>query len=181
MTRIGTTMLALAALVLAGSPAATAGEVVLPYHSTAQVTEDCGSQCSGFSDWEADCKANGYDQAFQAVRVVNASYLGRATSFEQGCLAYSTTGAVRSNVQVTVTSRNGRDSLTFYANVVFDFAPWSAPLNPPPATGTFTITGGTGRFAQATGSGTVGNVFGQGNPGWIIYMDGTLRLSHGNR
>jgi len=181
MTKIGAMMLALAALVLAGSPAATAGEAVLPFHATAQVAEDCGSQCSGLPAWEAECAANRYDAGFQAVRVVNASYLGRATSFEQGCLAFSATGAARSNVQLTVTAQNGRDSLTFYVNVVFDFAPWSAPLNPPPATGTFTITGGTGRFAQATGSGTVGNVFGPGNPGWIIYLDGTLRLSHGNR
>ena len=37
MTRIGAMMLALAALVLAGSPAATAGETVLPFHATAQV------------------------------------------------------------------------------------------------------------------------------------------------
>ena len=181
MTRIGAMMLALAALVLAGSPAATAGKTVLPFHATVQVTEDCGSQCLGLADWEAECTSKGYDAGFQAVRVGYASYLGRATSFEQGCLAFSATGAVRSNVQLTVTAQNGRDSLTFYVNVVFDFASWSAPLNPPPATGTFTITGGTGRFAQATGSGTVGNVFGQGNPGWIVFLDGTLRLSHGNR
>ena len=34
MMRIGAMMLALAALVLAGSPAATAGEPVLPFHAT---------------------------------------------------------------------------------------------------------------------------------------------------
>ena len=181
MTRIGAMMLALTALVLADRPPRRPAEAVLPFHATAQVTEDGGSQCSGLPAWSAECAANGYDAGFQAVRLVNASYLGRATSFEQGCLAFSATGAARSNVQLTVTAQNGRDSLTFYVNVVFDFAPWSAPLNPPPATGTFTITGGTGRFAQATGSGTVGNVFGQGNPGWIVYLDGTLRLSHGNR
>ena len=82
MTRIGAIMLALAALVLAGSPAATAGETVLPFHATAQVAEDCGSQCSGLPDWEKECAANGYNAGFQAVRLVNASYLGgpRASS-----------------------------------------------------------------------------------------------------
>jgi hypothetical protein len=82
---------------------------------------------------------------------------------------------------MTVYGRNGDDRLTFYANALFDFAGWSVPLNPPPATGTFTITGGAGRYAEARGSGTLGNVFGEGNPGWIIYLDGSLRTRQGRR
>jgi hypothetical protein len=169
-------------LLLLGAASARAGEPALPFHATLQVTEDCESlpdpaQCLGFDDWSAECPANEYDQAFQAVRTGYATHLGRVTSFERGCLEFSATGVARSNVQVTVYARNGHDTLTWYANALFDFAVWNGSLNPPPAAGTFTITGGTGRYAGAHGSGTLGNIFGEGNPGWIIYLDGSLRLS----
>jgi hypothetical protein len=185
MTRTLTGVLALAALLLFGT-AAQAGEPVLPFHATLQATEDCESlpnpaQCLGFDDWSAECLAKGYNQAFQAVRTGYATHLGRVSSFERGCLEFSATGVARSNVQMTVYARNGHDALTFYANALFDFATWSAPLNPPPATGTFTITGGTGRYAGVRGSGTLGNVFGEGNPGWIIFLDGSLWARHGER
>jgi hypothetical protein len=154
----------LAVLLSAGVASAGADEPVLPFHATLQATEDCDSlpnpaQCLGFDDWSAECLAKGYNQAFQAVRTGYATHLGRVSSFERGC----------------------RDALTFYANALFDFAGWGAPLNPPPATGTFTITGGTGRYGEARGSGTLGNVFGEGNPGWIIYLDGFLQPRHGHR
>ena len=183
MRRTLTGVLALVALLLSGA-GVQAGEPVLPFHATLQATEDCESlpnpaQCLGFDDWSAECLAKGYDQAFQAVRTGHATHLGRVSSFERGCLEFSATGVARSNVQMTVYAWNGHDALTFYANALFDFAAWSAPLNPPPATGTFTITGGTGRYAGVSGGGTLGNVFGEGNPGWIIYLDGSLRLSRG--
>jgi hypothetical protein len=183
MTRTMKGVLALAALALWGT-AAQGGEPVLPFHATLQVSGECGSgtpsdQCPGLADWVAECQAMGYGGGFQAVRTGHATFLGEVTSFEQGCLEPSATGVVRSNVQMTVTAKSGHSTLTFYANAFFDFAEWSAPLNPPPATGTFTITGGTGRYAQARGSGTLGNVFGEGNAGWTIYLDGTLRLLHG--
>ena len=172
----------LGVLLLLGAVSARANEPVLPFHATLQATEDCESlpnpeQCLGLEDWTAECLANGYNQAFQAVRTGHATHLGRVISFERGCLEFSATGAARSNVQLTVYARNGHDTLTFYANALFDFAAWKAPLNPPPATGTFTITGGTGRYAGVRGSGTLGNVFGEGNPGWIIFLDGSLRLT----
>ncbi|HEX9189163.1 MAG TPA: hypothetical protein VGB87_18945 [Vicinamibacteria bacterium] len=173
-------------LLLLGAAWAGAGEPVLPFHATLQATDDCESlpnpgQCLGFDDWSAECLARGYNQAFQAVRAGHATHLGHVTSFERGCLEFGATGVARSNVQLTVYARNGDDTLTFYANALFDFAGWSAPLNPPPATGTFTITGGTGRYAGVRGSGTLGNVFGEGNPGWIIYLDGSLRTRQGRR
>ena len=176
----------LAVLLSLGAASAVAGEPVLPFHATLQLTEDCESlpnpaQCLGFDDWSAECLAKGYNQAFQAVRTGYATHLGRVSSFERGCLEFSATGVARSNVQMTVYAWNGHDALTVYANALFDIAAWSAPLNPPPATGTFTITGGTGRYERARGSGTLGNVFGEGNPGWIIYLDGFLRKRHGDR
>lgn len=183
MTRTMRHVLALAALTLWGA-AARGGEQVVPFHATLQVSGECGSstpsdQCPGLADWVAECQGMGYGGGFQAVRTGYATSLGEVTSFEQGCLEFTPTGVTRSNVQLTVTAKNGHGSLIFYANAFFDFAAWSAPLNPPPATGTFTITGGTGRYAPARGSGTLGNVFGEGNPGAIIYLDGTLRLLHG--
>jgi hypothetical protein len=178
-------MLVLAALLLAGSPATTAGEPVLPFHATLQITEDCETstslQCASFWDWVSECQAKGYGWGFQVVRVGQASHLGRVTSFEQGCLEFTATGAARSNVQMTVAARNGCDRLTLYANAVFDFAAWTVPLNPPPATGTFTITGGAGRYAGARGTGTLGNVVGDFGPGTIIDLDGVLRPGHGGR
>jgi len=177
----------MAVLVLLGAASAGAGEPVLPFHATLQATEDCESsaspseQCRGFADWLAECQAKGYGWGFQAVRSGYATQLGRVTSFEQGCLEFSATGFTRSNVQLTVTARSGHGALIIYVNALFDFASWNAPLNPPPATGTFTITGGSGRYAGARGSGTLGNVFGEGSPGWIVYLDGFLRPAVGNR
>jgi hypothetical protein len=178
MTRTLTGVLALVALLLSGT-AAQAGESVLPFHATLQDIPDCESspdsdQCGHFPDWLATCQAQGYDSAFQAVRTGYADFMGRVTSFEQGCLVYPQAGGlVRSYVQLTITARNG-DTLTSFAAVLFDFAQANAP-----GTGTFSITGGTGRFAGARGSGTLGNVMSEGNPGWIIYMDGSLRLPGG--
>jgi hypothetical protein len=172
-------MLALAALLLAGSSGATAGEAVLPFHATLRITEDCETssslQCASFWDWVAECQVKGYGWGFQVARAGQASHLGQVTSFEQGCLEFTATGVARSNVQMTVTARNSRDKLTLYANALFDFAEWAAPLNPPPATGTFTITGGAGRYAGARGTGTLGNVVGDFGPGTIIDLDGVLR------
>ena len=182
MTRTSTGVLALVALLLSGT-GVQAGEPVLPFHSTLQLIEDCESsptpseQCLGFANWVAECQAKGYDWGFQSVRTGEATLMGRVTSFEQGCLDFpdvgSPSGIVRSYVQLTITARNG-DTLTSYAAGMFDFTQTNAP-----GTGTFSITGGTGRFAGARGSGTNGNVKGEGNPGWIIYQDGSLRLSRG--
>lgn len=180
MTRTLTGVLALVALLLSGT-AAQAGESVLPFHATLQLIQDCESspdsdQCGQFPDWLATCQAQGYDWAFQDVRTGYADFMGRVTSFEQGCLDFPEAGPKalgRSYVQVTMTARNG-DTLTTFAAGLFDFAQANVP-----ATGTFSITGGTGRFAGARGSGTTGNVTSEGNPGWIIYMDGSLRLPGG--
>ena len=173
----------LGVLLLLGAVSAPAAEPVLPFHATLQATatQSCDAlpdptQCEDFPNWSIECLAKGYGQAFQAVRTGRATALGRVVSFERGCLEPGTTGAVRSNVQMTVYAVHGGDTLTFYANALFDFATWAAPLGPPPATGTFTIVGGTGRYAGVRGTGTLGNVFGKGNPGWIIYLDGSLRL-----
>jgi hypothetical protein len=168
-------------VMLLGAAVAGAGESVLPFHVALQVTGDCQSSdtpagCLDPDVWVAECQAMGYAAGFQAVRSGKASDLGRVTSVERGCLDFTPTGVARSNVQLTVTARRGRGALTIYANALFDFASWSAPLNPPPATGTFTITGGTGRYQQARGSGTLGNIFGEGNAGWTIYLDGSLWL-----
>ena len=183
MTRTWVGVLALVALLLMGTATAQAGEPVLPFQATLQMIENCESssspsdQCLGFAQWLTECQVKGYDWGFQVVRAGHATHLGRVTGFEQGCLEFTETGVARSNVQLTVTARSGRDKLTIFGYALFDFAEWTAPLNPPPATGTFTITGGTGRYAQARGSGTLGNVFGEGGPGTIMYLDGFLRTS----
>lgn len=182
MTRILTGVIALAALLMSGA-AAQAGEAILPFHATLQLTEDCESslnpseQCQHFSEWLAACQAQGYDWAFQDVRTGRATPLGAVTSFEQGCLDFPENGPpglVHSYVWLTVTWH--ASTITSFNQVVFNFAEAA-----PPATGTFVITGGTGRFAGARGSGTLGNVFDNGNPGWIIFQDGYLRLSGGDR
>jgi hypothetical protein len=175
--------LGLVALLLAGA-AVQAGETVIPFHAALKVVEDCetsvnagnpSDQCLGFQAWLAACQAQGYNWAFQDLRTGQATLMGQVTSFEQGCLHFSGPGGLaRSYVQLTITARNG-DTLTQFAAGVFDFAQAN-----PPATGTFSITGGTGRFAGARGSGTTGNVTGGGNPGLIIYEDGSLRLSGGH-
>lgn len=178
----------LGVLLLLGAASAPAAEPVLPFHATLQATatQSCDAlpdptQCLDSANWSAECLAKGYAMAFQAVRTGQATLLGRVVSFERGCLEPGTTGATRSNVQMTVYALRGGDALTFYANALFDFAAWDAPLGPPPATGTFAIVGGTGRYAGIRGTGTLGNVFGEGNPGWIIYLDGSLRLPVGER
>lgn len=169
------------ALAVAGA-AAQAGEPVLPFHATLQTTEDCESssqpseRCQRFQAWVSQCQASGYTWGFQVVRKGHATHLGPVTSFEQGCLEFSATGVARSNVQLTVWARGGRDTLAFYANALFDFAQTA-----PPATGTFTITGGSGRYAKARGSGTLGNVGGDFGPGTIVFLDGSLRPGHGWR
>jgi hypothetical protein len=55
---------------------------------------------------------------------------------------------------------------------LFDFATANAP-----GAGSFSITGGTGRFAGALGSGATGAVNVRGNPGAVVYQDGWLRLA----
>ncbi len=171
----------MAMLLLLGAVSAAAAEPASPFHATLQVIEGCEplpdpTQClADPAIWNAECLAKGYNQGFQTARTGHATHLGAVVSFERGCLEFSTTGFVRSNVQMTVYALNSGDALTFYANALFDFAPWNDPLNPPPATGTFTITGGTGRYAGIRGTGTLGNVFGEGNPGWTIYLDGAFR------
>ena len=178
MTRTLTGALAFVALVLSGT-AAQAGESVLPFHATLQVIQDCeaspdSDQCGNFPDWLATCRAQGYDHAFQDLRTGYADFMGKVTSFEQGCLHFSGPGGLaRSYVQLTIKGRNG-DTLTGFAAGVFDFAQANVP-----ATGTYSISGGTGRFAGARGSGTTGNVTSGGNPGETIYLDGSLRLPHG--
>ncbi len=164
---------------------ATAGEPALPFHATLQITEDCESspapseKCQHFHDWVSECQAKGYDSGFQAVRSGDATHLGPVTTFEQGCLDFPESGPpalVRSYVQLTISERGGRNTLQAFAQVLFDFAQAT-----PPATGTFTVTGGTGRWAGTRGTGTLGNVVGDMGPGTIIDLDGILRPQHGGR
>jgi hypothetical protein len=168
-------------LLLCGT-AAPADESIIPFHTTLTLVEDCQSslssgnpsdQCLGFQDWLASCQAQGYDWGFQDVRRGEATLMGPVTSFEQGCLDAHTSpgGITRSYVQLTITSRHG-ETLTVYAAALFDFALANAP-----GAGSFSITGGTGRFAGARGTGTVGAVTVGGNPGTIVYQDGWLRLA----
>lgn len=182
MTRKSIAVLAPAALLFMGT-AAQAGEWVVPFHTTLELTEGCASpppansseQCQHLQDWLDVCQMQGYDGGFQAVRTGRATPMGEVTSFEQGCLDFPEAGPpgiVRSYVQVTMTDRKG-DTLKTYTAAMFDFAQENAP-----GAGTFSITGGTGRFAGARGSGTVGNVKVNGNPGAIVYQDGFLRLSY---
>jgi hypothetical protein len=187
MTRTLAGALALVALLLSGT-AVQAAEVVIPFHTTLTLVEDCQSspspsdQCLGFWDWVASCQAQGYDWGFQDVRKGEATRMGPVTSFEQGCLDFHTGPGSpqdprigRSYLQLTITSRHG-DTLTMYVAGLFDFAQASAP-----GAGSFSITGGTGRFGGARGSGTTGNVTVGGNPGAIVYQDGWLRLPSGHR
>ena len=179
-------VLALVALLLSGT-ALQAGEVVaLPFHGTLTLVEDCetslgsgnaSDQCLGFEAWLASCQAQHYDYGFQSVRKGEATLIGRVTSFEQGCLDFHTGpgGIARSYVQLTMTGLRG-DTLTLYAAGLFDFAGPNAP-----GAGTFSFTGGTGRFEGARGSGTTGNITVEGNPGAVVYQDGWLRLAKGPR
>ncbi len=164
---------------------AAAGEPTLPFHATLQITEDCESsparseKCQHFDAWVSECLAEGYDWGFQAVRAGDATTLGPVTSFEQGCLDYPESGPpalVRSYVQLTISERGGRNTLQAFAQALFDFAQAT-----PPATGTFTVTGGTGRWARTRGNGTLGNGVGDMGPGTIIDLDGVLRPQHGER
>lgn len=180
MTKVSTGLLALAALLLAGT-AVQAGEVVVPFHATLTVSVGCSSptdapQCAHLEDWVATCQAQGYGSGFQALRTGYASLMGHVTSFEQGCLDFATGpgGLVRSYVQLTLTARNG-DTLRSFSVVLFDFAQPGAP-----GTGTFSITGGTGRFVGARGTGTVGSVTDEGDPGLVVQQDGSLRLARGD-
>ncbi len=178
MMKTLTGALALLALLLSGT-AVQAAEVVVAFHSTLQLVEDCQSstnpseQCQGFQEWLQACQSQGYDWAFQVVRKGRATLMGPVTSFEQGCLDFPESGPslVRSYLQLTITAQNG-DTLSSYAAAMFDFGQANAP-----GAGSFSITGGTGRFAGARGSGTVGNVALDGSPGWIVYQDGWLRLA----
>jgi hypothetical protein len=180
MMKTLTGVLALVTLLLLSGTAVQAGEVVvLPFHTTLTVVEDCESStnpsalCLGFQDWLASCQAQGYDWGFQDVRKGEATLIGRVTSFEQGCLDFQTGpgGIVRSYVQLTMTGLHG-NTLTIYAAGMFDFALANAP-----GAGSFSITGGTGRFAGARGSGTLGAITVEGNPGAVVYQNGWLRLA----
>lgn len=178
MTRTLAAAPAVLGLLLCGT-AASADDLVVPFHATLTAVEDCGSsgnpsaQCLGFQNWAAACQTQGYDGAFQVVRKGEATLMGPVTSFEQGCLDFHTGpgGITRSYVQLTLTSRHG-EALTVYAAGMFDFAVANAP-----GAGSFSITGGTGRFAGALGTGTLGAVTVGGSPGAIVYQDGWLRLA----
>jgi hypothetical protein len=82
---------------------------------------------------------------------------------------------VHSKVWLTLTAANG-DTLTSVNDVAFDFSQDGSP-----ATGTFTITGGTGRFARATGVGTLRNVAMQGNAGFVIIQEGWISYEASDR
>jgi hypothetical protein len=173
---------ALLGLLLCGT-AAPADELIVPFHATLTLVEDCGSstnpspQCLGFQNWLSTCQTQGYDGAFQVVRKGEATLMGPVTSFEQGCLdAHTGPGGIwRAYVQLTITARNG-DTLSSYAAGLFDFATANFP-----GAGSFSIQGGTGHFAGARGSGTAGNVTIDGVPGAIATQDGWLRLPKGHR
>jgi hypothetical protein len=161
--------IAIGALVLlVGSAAAQIDQPVLEFHATMNLTQDLNAD-----DWIPICQAMGYDSGFKASRSGYEIHLGPITSIEQGCLDIPKPGEppiLWTYTQATITTRHG-DTLTTYNQGSFNLA---NPLMP--ITGTFVVTGGTGRFANARGSGTIGNVMDENNPGFTIYQDGFLRL-----
>ena len=83
---------------------------------------------------------------------------------------------VRSYVQLTITARGGRQTLTSFAQVVFDFAQGA-----PPATGTFVDHRRHRALRRGPRERHARERLGDGGPGTIIYLDGSLRPRHGWR
>ena len=161
-------MVVLAGLLLA-QVGVRAGET-LPFRAELQVTAESLSQ-----DWLSSCIGMGYDFAFEAARAGQVTHLGRVTSLERGCLSFENSPIVRSDVWLTITAANG-DVLRVAAEVDFDFS-----QEEPPATGTFMVTGGTGRFTSAVGRGAIRNVVMQGNAGFIIILEGWITYDASDR
>ena len=161
-------MVILAGLFLAQA-VVRAGET-RPFYAEIQVTAESLSQ-----DWQSSCLAMGYDGAFEATRAGQATHLGRVTSVERGCLRFDEYPIVHSKVWLTLTAANG-DTLASINEIAFDFSNDESP-----ATGNFTITGGTGRFARAVGVGTLRNVAMQGNAGFVIIQEGWISYEASDR
>jgi hypothetical protein len=124
--------------------------------------------------WADTCTAQNYDGAFSVTRTGQATHLGRVTEEERGCTAFGDYPVVHSVGWLKVTAANG-DVLNLTVRADFDFA-----QEKPVATGTFTIVGGTGRFANAVGSGAVSNVP-TVEPGNIMILDGAIVYAASDR
>lgn len=102
-----------------------------------------------------------------------ATHLGKSLWSGTACLGFGPQGIVVTNGKLTLTAANG-DQLfsTFAASGALPAGDGSFHLD-----GTFTVVGGTGRFAGATGGGTFTDDGGLGSPS-LIKIRGTLQRAH---
>jgi hypothetical protein len=148
-------------LLLAGTLVVQADET-RPFRVEIQVTDDTTAP-----GWVATCRALGYDSGFQAARSGQGTHMGLVTSLEQGCLSFAELPIMRSDVWLTIRAANG-DTVNVFAQAAFDLSKGGD------ATGTYAITGGTGRFTEAVGRGALGNIVENGNPGFTIILAGSI-------
>lgn len=153
MTRLLRTTAAVAALVVvAGAPAAARSEPpTLPfrgYATTVDEPTEPPDDCPDFADWRYTSSGSG-----------TFTHLGRAQVSVTHCswMTGPTTGAFGYS-DVVITAADG-DTVTVEHSGTFELGSFG-PEGPTTSTveGTWTITGGTGRFAGATGSGTLAGV-----------------------
>lgn len=116
------------------------------------------------------------DAVCGGLRVVAAgsasgTELGNGQWHDRECAAFTADGIEIAGA-LTLTAANGDELFVSYA-AVSPFPDASGAIHP---TGTFTITGGTGRFASAAGGGTLAADANVADPATTAVLDGTIDL-----
>ncbi len=123
------------------SPIATAGPTSVPFKATLATQEKLGVMSTCPSFFGGTTTGSGH-----------ASHLGALTGFSTDCVAPSTSGTFTfTKGELTLTAANGDELHASYSGTL-------SPTATPPIysiAGTYTLTGGTGRFSGANGTGTL--------------------------
>jgi hypothetical protein len=106
-----------------------------------------------------------------AVGTATGTELGNGSWNDTECAAFTADG-IRITGALTLTAANG-DRLFVSYSALTAFPDATGAIHP---AGTFTVTGGTGRFAQATGGGVLAADANVAAPATTATIDGTIEL-----
>lgn len=128
--------------------------------------------------WLNFCLSEGFQGAGQITRTGTATHLGKYISRERFCLDFTMFPIVRSrNIEITFISAN-MDQLFVAAEADFDYTNPAAPV----VTASYLeFVGGSGRFANATGTGGIAGVEISDEGIDILHLVGTISYDASNR